>query len=211
MQIQQFTFNPFQENTYVVYNDEKEAMIIDPGCYTEKEEEILDRFIVSNGLTVKLLINTHLHIDHVFGNAFVEKKYLVKASANRDDEFWITGMEDQAKMFGIPLLRKTQPIGQYLKEGDQLSLGTETFQVFQVPGHSPGSIVIYNEKNSCVFVGDVLFENSIGRTDFMGGSYQSLIEGIQKKLLILPENTVVYCGHGPSTTIGREKKGNPFL
>lgn len=211
MQIRQFTFNPFQENTYIVYNDEKEAMIIDPGCYTEDEEKILDKFIVSNGLIVKLLVNTHLHIDHVFGNAFVEEKYHVKASANRDDEFWIAGMEDQAKMFGIPLLRNPPTIGQYIKEGDQLSLGSETFLVFQVPGHSPGSIVLYNERNSCIFVGDVLFENSIGRTDFMGSSYQSLIEGIQEKLLTLPENTVVYCGHGPSTTIGREKKGNPFL
>lgn len=211
MQIQQFTFNPFQENTYIVYTDEKEAMIIDPGCYTEDEEDRLKKFIASKDLDVKLLVNTHLHIDHIFGNAFVEKTYNIKASANREDEFWIKGIEGQARMFGLTLRHTTQGVGTFIQEGDKLTLGTETFEVFQVPGHSPGSIVLYNAGNNCVFVGDVLFQGGIGRTDLQGGNYQYLIEGIQNKLLTLPENTIVYSGHGPATTIGQEKAGNPFL
>jgi len=211
MQIQQFTFNPFQENTYVVYNDEKEALIIDPGCYSANEENKLKDFIESNSLNVKMLVNTHLHIDHVLGNAFIEKTYQVKATANSEDEFWLKGLEEQSRMFGLKLRHETPSLGNYIHEGDILMLGKDTFKVFQVPGHSPGSIVLYNASCNCVFVGDVLFENSIGRTDLQGGNYQSLIEGIQNKLLTLPENTVVYCGHGPSTTIKREKENNPFI
>jgi len=211
MQIQQFTFNPFQENTYIVYNDEKEAMIIDPGCYTEDEETILKNFIVSNGLKIKLLVNTHLHIDHVLGNAFVEKTYHVKAHANSRDEFWLKGLEGQARMFGLSLRYPSTILENYIQEGDKLHLGSEIFDIFQVPGHSPGSIILYNAKNHLVFVGDVLFHGGIGRSDLQGGNYRSLIEGIQDKLLTLPENTVVYSGHGPSTTIGREKANNPFL
>jgi len=211
MQIQQFTFNPFQENTYVVYNDEKDALIIDPGCYSANEENKLKDFIESNSLNVKLLVNTHLHIDHVLGNAFIEKTYQVKASANREDEFWLKGLEEQSRMFGLKLRHDTSSLGNYIQEGDKLMLGKDIFEVFQVPGHSPGSIVLYNAGNNIVFVGDVLFENSIGRTDLQGGNYQSLIEGIQNKLMTLPESTVVYCGHGPSTTIKREKENNPFI
>jgi len=211
MQIQQFTFNPFQENTYIVYNDEKEAMIIDPGCYTEDEETKLHHFIVSNGLNIKLLVNTHLHIDHVLGNAFVEKTYHVKAHANSRDEFWLKGLEGQARMFGLSLRYPSTILENYIQEGDKLHLGSEIFDIFQVPGHSPGSIILYNAKNHLVFVGDVLFHGGIGRSDLQGGNYRSLIEGIQDKLLTLPENTVVYSGHGPSTTIGREKANNPFL
>lgn len=211
MKIKQFTFNPFQENTYVLYNEENEALIIDPGCYDPSEEERLNSFIMSKNLTVKLLVNTHLHIDHVFGNAFVENKYHVKALANQADEFWLKGLEAQARMFGMNLRYTTPPIGKNIREGDQLTLGTEIFEVYQIPGHSPGSIVLYNEKNRCVFVGDVLFQNSIGRTDLQGGNYQTLIDGIRAKLLLLPDDTVVYSGHGPSTTIGVEKVNNPFL
>jgi len=211
MQIKQFTFNPFQENTFVVSNENKEALIIDPGCYSVEEENLLNNYIVSNNLQVKFVVNTHLHIDHIFGNAFVEKTYQVKALANRGDEFWIKGMESQARMFGLKLLHETPSIDTFIQEGDQITLGSDIFEVFQVPGHSPGSIVLYHAKDACVFVGDVLFEGSIGRTDLQGGSYQSLIENIQSKLLTLPENTLVYCGHGPTTTIGQEKKGNPYL
>jgi len=211
MQIHKFTFNPFQENTYIVYNDEKNALIIDPGCFTEKEEEHLCEFITSNNLTVKLIVNTHLHIDHAYGNAFVEKTFHIKASANHEDEFWLNGMEGQARMFGVTLRHTTPSLGNYIQEGDKLLLDTDIFNVLQVPGHSPGSIALYNAKNSCIFVGDTLFEGSIGRTDLQGGNYQILIDGIQNKLLTLPENTVVYRGHGPSTTIGQEKKHNPFI
>ncbi|MEA4841439.1 MAG: MBL fold metallo-hydrolase [Bacteroidales bacterium] len=211
MKIQHFTFNPFQENTYIVYNEEKEAIIIDPGCYSEKEESILNEFIVSNNLKVKLLVNTHLHIDHCFGNAFVERTYHVKAFANREDEFLLKDMAGQAKMFGIPLRHAASSLENYIHENDKFILGSEIFEAFQIPGHSPGSVVLYNAKSGCVFVGDVLFQGSIGRSDLQKGNYQSLIEGIREKLLTLPDETVVYCGHGPTTTIGHEKANNPFI
>ncbi|MCK9311514.1 MAG: MBL fold metallo-hydrolase [Bacteroidales bacterium] len=211
MYIKHFTFNPFQENTYIVYNEEKEAMIIDPGCNSEKEESILNEFIVSNGLKVKILVNTHLHIDHCYGNAFVENTYDVKAYANREDEFLLKDMAGQSKIFGIPLRHAAALIENDIYENDKLTLGSEIFEAFLIPGHSPGSVVLYNAKNSCVFVGDVLFQGSIGRTDLQKGNYQSLIDGIREKLLILPDETVVYSGHGPTTTIGQEKANNPFI
>jgi hydroxyacylglutathione hydrolase len=211
MNIQQFTFNPFQENTYIIYSEKGDALIIDPGCYDPNEEEVLKSFISSKNLTVKFLINTHLHIDHVFGNAFIEETYNVKTIANQGDEYWLKGLEAQARMFGLKLRHSSTSIGQNIEEGEQIILGSEIFDIFHVPGHSPGSIVLYNAKNNCVFVGDVLFEGSIGRTDLQGGNYQLLIEGIQKKLLTLPDETIVYCGHGPSTTIGNEKSNNPYI
>ena len=186
-------------------------MIIDPGCNSEKEESILNEFIVSNGLKVKILVNTHLHIDHCYGNAFVENTYDVKAYANREDEFLLKDMAGQSKMFGIPLRHAAALIENDIYENDKLTLGSEIFEAFLIPGHSPGSVVLYNAKNSCVFVGDVLFQGSIGRTDLQKGNYQSLIDGIREKLLILPDETVVYSGHGPTTTIGQEKANNPFI
>jgi len=215
MKIKYFTFNPFQENTYIVYNEEREAMIIDPGCYFEREESILNNFITDNSLKIKLLVNTHLHIDHCFGNAFVERTYHVKAFANQEDEFLLKDMAGQAKMFGIPLRHAANSFANalenYIHENDKLTLGSEIFEAFGIPGHSPGSVVLYNAKNGCIFVGDVLFQGSIGRTDLQRGNHQSLIDGIREKLLILPDETVVYCGHGPTTTIGQEKANNPFI
>lgn len=211
MHIHHFTFNPFQQNTYVAYNDQKEAMIIDPGCYSEEEEKDLKDFIKTNSLMVKLVVNTHLHIDHIFGNAFVENTFNVKASANKEDEFLLKNTESQASMFGLTLRHATKPLGSYLEDGQTISLGQDTFEILHIPGHSPGGIALYNPKENLVFVGDSLFQNSIGRTDLLKGNYQTLIESIQNKLLTLPENTTVYCGHGPTTTIGLEKANNPFL
>jgi len=211
MKIKKFVFNPFQENTFLVYTETGETMIIDPGCSSNHEEEILQKFIIDNNLTVKLLVNTHLHIDHVFGNSFIEKTYGIKALANKADEFWLKGLDAQARMFGVSLRNDHPVLGGFIKEGDHLKLGSEDFIVYEVPGHSPGHIVLYNASQSCIFAGDVLFQGSIGRADLSGGDYSALILGIQKKLLVLPDETVVYCGHGPSTTIGNEKQFNPFL
>jgi glyoxylase-like metal-dependent hydrolase (beta-lactamase superfamily II) len=210
MEIQQFIFNPFQENTYVIYN-ENECFIIDPGCYSAKEEKELKDFIELKKLKVRFIVNTHLHIDHILGNTFVEMTYHIKSVANMEDEFLIKNIEGQAHRFGITLRHPAPSIGKDVKEGDQLILGNELFEVYHVPGHSPGSIVLYNEKSHCAFTGDVLFKHSIGRTDLEKGNYELLIKGIQEKLLILPDNTIIYCGHGPSTTIGEEKAHNPFL
>jgi len=211
MTIKSFVFNPFQENTYVVYVESGEAMVIDPGCFSVAEEQTLLKFITENSLTIKLVVNTHLHIDHVFGNGFLEKLFDIKALAHREDEFWLNGLEAQARMFGVPLRHAKPSIAHYISEGDILMLGDERFDVFEVPGHSPGSIALYNARQSCLFTGDVLFAGSIGRTDFTGGDHATLIREIHEKIMILPDNTLVYSGHGPSTTIGQEKSGNPFL
>jgi hydroxyacylglutathione hydrolase len=211
MEIKQFEFSPFQENTYVAYTDKLEAIIIDPGCYNTNEENQLRMFIESKGLKVLHLVNTHLHLDHAFGNSFVEKTWNVKTEAHAGDAFWLKGMAGQCRMFGLELRNPAPGIGLELQEGDSIHLGSETFEVLHVPGHSPGSIVLYNAKEHFLFAGDVLFENSIGRTDLQGGNYAQLIKGIQEKLLVLPDETVVYSGHGATTTIGKEKASNPFL
>jgi glyoxylase-like metal-dependent hydrolase (beta-lactamase superfamily II) len=211
MKIQQFVFNPFQENTYVIYTEVGEAMIVDPGCSSPSEDERLLKFILTNKLTVKTVVNTHLHIDHILGNGFIEKTFGIKAIANKADEPLLLDATGQAQMFGLSLKNSVPPLGGYIKEGDRLLLDNEVFEIFEVPGHSIGSIVLYNAQNHCLFAGDVLFENSIGRTDLPGGDYLTLIRGIINKLLVLPDETLVYCGHGPSTTIGHEKEFNPYL
>jgi glyoxylase-like metal-dependent hydrolase (beta-lactamase superfamily II) len=209
--VKSFVFNPFQENTYIVYNAEGEAMIIDPGCHSKSEEQMLTDFIAQKQLKVVHIVNTHLHIDHVLGNAFTEQTYGIKATANKSDEFWMKGLEAQARMFGLALRHEPTPIGQYIAEGDRITLGDDYFDIFEVPGHSPGSVILYSPTSKIVFVGDVLFYNSIGRTDLTGGDYKTLIDGIQSKLLSLPSEVVVYSGHGPATNIGREKEHNPFV
>ncbi|MCX6307627.1 MAG: MBL fold metallo-hydrolase [Bacteroidia bacterium] len=206
MEIKQFTFSPFQENTYVAYTEFKEAMIVDPGCYSVAEENQLRAFIESNGLKVVHLVNTHLHLDHAFGNSFVEETWHVGTSAHEGDAFWLNGMAGQCRMFGLELRNPAPGISNLLLEGDQIRLGAESFEVLHVPGHSPGSIVFYNANAHLLFAGDVLFEGSIGRTDLQGGNYATLIKGIQEKLLVLPDETVVYSGH-----VGKEKVSNPFL
>ena len=211
MEIKQFVFSPFQENTYVAFTDTLEAMIIDPGCYSTEEEQQLRLFIEAKGLNVIHLVNTHLHLDHAFGNSFVEKTWNVKTEAHAGDAFWLKGMAGQCRMFGLEMRNPAPDISKELQEGDTIELGTETFEVLHVPGHSPGSIVLYNAKVHVLFAGDVLFEGSIGRTDLQGGNYTQLIKGIQDKLLVLPDETVVYSGHGSATTIGKEKASNPFL
>jgi len=211
MEIKQFVFSPFQENTYVAFTDTLEAMIIDPGCYSTEEEKQLRLFIEDKGLNVTHLVNTHLHLDHAFGNSFVEKTWNVKTEAHAGDAFWLKGMAGQCRMFGLEMRNPAPDISKELQEGDSIELGSEIFEVLHVPGHSPGSIVLYNAKAHVLFVGDVLFEGSIGRTDLQGGNYTQLIKGIQDKLLVLPDETVVYSGHGSATTIGKEKASNPFL
>lgn len=211
MHIKTFTFNPFQENTYLLYDDTKEGVLIDAGCLFPQEEQAVQQFISDNQLQLKHLLNTHLHIDHAFGNAFVAKTYGVLPQAHADDEFLVGTMHQQAQLFGIHYPFHTQSIGKYLNEGDTVTFGNTTLQVLHVPGHSPGSLCFYEPKAKALIAGDVLFSGSIGRTDLPGGNYNTLIRGIQKKLLTLPPETIVYCGHGVTTTIGEEKEYNPYL
>ena len=211
MTIKIFTFNPFQENTYLLFDETKEAVLIDAGCITETEKLTLKRFIDENGLTLKRLINTHLHLDHQFGNKFVADTFGLLPEANQQDEFLLANVVEQARSFGFSVEEEAQALGAYINEDDEIKFGNCSLKAIHVPGHSPGSLAFYSEKEGVVFAGDVLFRNSIGRTDLPYGDYATLILSITKKLLPLPDSTVVYCGHGPSTTIGSEKSSNPYL
>lgn len=212
IEVKKFEFNPVSENTYVVYDGTKECVIIDPGCFSTTEQKELADFIKKEGLTVKHLLCTHLHFDHVFGINFVTEAYNVPLEASKEDEILLDKFEDQLKLFGFPKLDgKTPVIGKYLKEGDKVTFGKRELDVISIPGHSPGSLVFYNKEYEKVFVGDVLFKTSIGRTDLEGGDHSKLIRGIRDKLLMLPDTTIVYSGHGPETTIGYEKANNPYL
>ncbi len=211
MRIKRFEFNMFPVNTYVLWDETKEAVIIDPGCFYEEEKQILKDYITDNNLTVKHLLNTHLHLDHIFGNPFVEKEFNISPSANKADEFWIEEAPKQSRLFGFELKEKPISIQHYLYDGDVVTFGNNLLDVIHVPGHSPGSIVFYNKTEHCMFSGDVLFQGSIGRADLTGGNFDELIEHICSRLFVLPQQTVVYPGHGPSTTIGNEKKNNPFF
>jgi hydroxyacylglutathione hydrolase len=211
MTIKTFTFNPFQENTHLVYDETNEAVVIDAGCLQADEKQVLTRFIEDNKLTLKRVLNTHLHLDHQFGNKFLFDTYGIAPEACVEDEFLLENVVAQARSYGFPVTEEAQPLGAYITENQEITFGNSSLKAIHAPGHSPGSIVLYSEKDGVMFAGDVLFQGSIGRTDLPKGDYASLILAITKKLLVLPDSTVVYCGHGPSTTIGYEKKSNPYL
>ncbi len=212
MNIKVFEFNPIAVNTYVLYDETGECVIIDAACFFPNEQQELLSFINNNKLVVKHLLNTHLHFDHVFGVNFMEEQFDVKMKAHKADEFLLASMQQQMAMFGFPANGKYIPtMGEYIDENDIIEFGNQKLSIMSVPGHSPGSIVFYNKKENLVISGDVLFNGSIGRTDLPQGDYNLLIDGIKTKLLVLPEDTIVYPGHGPSTTINGEKQMNPFL
>ena len=212
MKVAIFTFSLFGINTYVVYDPTTlECAIIDPGMMGREEEEAMDKFISRNNLKVTNLINTHLHIDHVVGDRYVREHFGVKVKAHKDDAVLGERLQEQARMFGIPEKFDGVEISEYLKDGDVIRIGEGELKVIHVPGHSQGSIALYDEKDGFMIAGDILFAGSIGRTDLPGGNHEQLISGIKSKLLSLPDNTVVYPGHGPSTTIGAERYSNPFL
>jgi len=211
MTIKTFTFNPIQENTYVVHDETGEAIIIDAGCFSENEKQLLKSYIDDNGLKLKRVINTHLHFDHQFGNKFLFDTYGILPEAHREDEFLLKGVVAKAMIYGFPILEDAQPLGDYIEEHQEIKFGNTCLRSIHVPGHCPGHLVFYAEKEKVLFAGDVLFRGSIGRTDLEWGDYGALIKNITDKLLILPDETVVYPGHGPTTTIGAEKKSNPYL
>jgi len=211
MTIKTFTFNPIQENTYLVYDETNEAVVIDAGCVSEIEKRALKNYIEDNNLTLKRVINTHLHFDHQFGNKFLFDTYGILPEAGKADEYLLDDVVAHVRSFGLDIKEEAQTLGGYLTENQVIKFGNTSFVIYQVPGHSPGSVAFYDQKDGIVFAGDVLFRGSIGRTDLPQGDYATLIESITKKLLPLPDSTVVYCGHGPSTTIGFERKNNPFL
>lgn len=211
MKVKIFEFNPICENTYLLFDETNECVIVDAGCFYDAEKNTLLRFIQDNKLSPKLLLNTHLHFDHVLGNNFVFEQFGLKTKANAGDEFLLTALPAQMRMFGFKDTEAAPTIGAYLNENDIIEFGNQKLQVLETPGHSPGSLCFYNAQAGCVLVGDVLFQSSIGRTDLAGGNYNELIESIKQKLLILPPNTIVYSGHGPSTTIQEEMHSNVYL
>ncbi|MBD9180320.1 MAG: MBL fold metallo-hydrolase [Odoribacter splanchnicus] len=211
MEIEIFVNNPWQQNTVVLYDRTGEAVIIDCGCLGDDEEGQLKKFLSEKHLKPVALLDTHLHIDHIFGNNFVKKAFGLEAQAGAADNYLIEHAVEYAAMLGITGITPPPPVGKYLNDGDVVKFGDSELKVIAVPGHSPGSLCFYSEPDRLLIAGDVLFAGSVGRSDLPGGNGRQLIEGIKNKLLCLPDEVRVIPGHGPETTIGEEKKHNPFL
>lgn len=210
MEISTFTFNPFQENTYVLHDNSGECVIVDPGCNDAHEEAVLSEFIENNSLKPVVLLNTHCHIDHVLGNRFIHERYKLELCSHKDEEAVLLANDSLAPMYGI-VYKKSPSITQFLDEGDVLEFGNSKLEVLFTPGHSPASISLFHRESQQLIAGDVLFQGSIGRTDLPGGDYDTLIRSIKEKYYPLGDDVRVYPGHGPSTTIFIEKMRNPFL
>lgn len=208
--VKAFTLNPVQENTYILYNERNECCIIDPGCYFPEEREILRSFIKDNNLSPLLLLNTHCHLDHVFGNKFVSDTWNLTPHLHEKEQPVLDRAGEAGLRWQLPFDNYEGEVV-YIREGQPITLGDDAMEVFFTPGHSPGSVSFYHEPGKFVIGGDVLFSGSIGRTDLPGGDYDTLIQSIQTQLFTLPDETKVYSGHGPVTTIGFEKMNNPFV
>ena len=208
--VQTFTFNPVQENTYIVYNEKGECCIIDPGCYFANEEIELKNFISKNNLKPLFLLNTHCHLDHIFGNRFVSKTYNLPLYINQLEKPVLDYGPVSGQLWQLPFDNYDGEL-KYLKEADNITLSDDKLQVLFTPGHSPGSISFYSSADKFIISGDVLFEGSVGRTDLPGADFYTLEQSIKSKLYMLPTDTIVYPGHGGTTTIGDEMKTNPFV
>ncbi len=209
LSIQTFEFNPFSENTYVLHDETGEAVVIDVGCYEREEEKELSDFIAQKDLTVKAIWNTHSHIDHILGSYYVKDKYKIPLLIHRLDETTLRMGKISAQMYGMNRYTDVTADG-FISEGEPLKFGNQSFEVLFIPGHAPGHVGFYHAQQKVLFGGDVLFFRSIGRTDLPGGNHDTLIESIHKKIFTLPDDVVVYPGHGPTTTVGEEKVENPF-
>ncbi|MBX9784860.1 MAG: MBL fold metallo-hydrolase [Chitinophagaceae bacterium] len=205
-----FTFSPVQENTYLLYNETGDTIMIDPGCYFPEERDVLQKFITQNRLEPKLLLNTHCHLDHVFGNKWIHETWGLLLHIPQKEKQVLDFAPASGLMWGLPFDNYNAEL-KYFKEGETILLGDDVLEVFEAPGHSPGHVCFYCRKQGFVIGGDVLFRESIGRTDLPGGNHATLISSIKTKLFVLPDETIVYSGHGPATTIGHEKKHNPYL
>jgi glyoxylase-like metal-dependent hydrolase (beta-lactamase superfamily II) len=208
MKVETFTFNGFQENTSIVYTAEKDAVIIDPGCYDQHEQEALVDFITSRDLTVHAVLNTHCHLDHIFGNAFCVAKYGVDLYAHKEELFTLGLAEKSAQLYGFPGFIPSPTPTVFIEDNEEIRFGTLVFQVIFGPGHAVGHVAFYNAPNKLLIGGDILFKGSFGRTDLPGGSMEILKKTIHERMFTLPEDTVVYPGHGPTTTIGEAQIHN---
>jgi glyoxylase-like metal-dependent hydrolase (beta-lactamase superfamily II) len=206
-----FTFNPFQENTYLVYDETGECAIIDPGCFEAHERIELDNFIAANGLRPVRLLNTHCHIDHVFGNAHVARTYGLPLEIHRGELPVLEAVPQIARFYGMPQGEPSPAPGRFLTEGEVIAFGNVRLEALLTPGHSPASLSFFIREQGLLIAGDVLFREGIGRTDLPGGDYDTLIASNAQRLLPLGDEVQVFPGHGPSTTIGHERLHNPFL
>lgn len=210
MELASFVFNDFQENTYVLHDETKECIIIDPGCNNDIEKIRLKEYIIARELTPVKLVNTHCHIDHILGNKFIADTYNLELIAHAGEQVVLDHAMQVAQMYGIHFVGSPN-IKETLDEGDELSFGNQKLKVLFTPGHSPASISFYHSESKTLIAGDVLFKGSIGRTDLPGGDHETLLKMIREKFFSLPDDTMVYPGHGPSTLIGEEKRNNPFF
>ncbi|MBC8033518.1 MAG: MBL fold metallo-hydrolase [Chitinophagaceae bacterium] len=208
--VKTFIFNPLNENTYLVFNEDKECVILDPGCYSKDERKILQDYISEHGLILKYLLNTHCHLDHVLGNKFIHEAYGLILHIHPKEQAVLQYAPLFAANWGLTLDNYEGPL-LFLEEGDIIKLGSDELEVLFTPGHAPGHIAFYCRQQGFVIAGDVLFKGSIGRTDLPMGSFETLISSIKNKLFKLPDDTIVYPGHGEYTIIGQEKLHNPYL
>ena len=209
--IKKLIFNPFGENTYIVWDKSKEAAIIDPGMMSDYENSAVLKFVTDNQLNLRHLINTHAHIDHIAGNGFVKRTFGLESECNKADEYLAKHVCEQAQMFGLRYNGNPLSIDIHLNDNDTIKIGDESLSVIYVPGHTKGHIALYSQQSDCVFTGDALFRQSIGRTDLPGGDYATLIRSVTGRLMNLPETTTIYPGHGENSTIGFEKTNNPYI
>ena len=210
LKIKTFVFSPIQENTYLLYNEFKQCIIIDPGCYFPEEKDELKAFITQSALEPQMLLNTHCHLDHVFGNKDIAETYALTLQIHEKEKVMLDLAPASGLMYNMPFNNYTGDL-LFLKDGEKIVLGGDELEIILAPGHSPGHICFYCAKQHFIISGDVLFNRSIGRTDLPGGDHKTLLNSIRTKLFVLPDETVVYSGHGPVTTIGEEKLYNPFL
>lgn len=212
LKIKQFVFNPFGECTYVIADEATgDAIVVDPGMADAAELKRFDDFVEQNHLSIKGIVNTHLHLDHCFGDNYVKDKYGVKVSAHIADAPLGGAVAEQARRFGMRVNNSDVVIDAPLNDGDTITVGEDRLKVIHTPGHSPGGICLYSPTGKLLIAGDTLFKGSIGRTDLEGGNHHQLVESVRKRLLTLPGDTLVLSGHGPATTIADEKASNPFL
>ena len=208
LKIKSFEFNAFQENTFIVSDPENNAVIIDPGCYSRNEEQQLLTYINEAQLKVVALLNTHAHIDHILGNSFIKENFKVDYYLHKDDINTLNAVEQYASLYGFEGYRLSPQPDFLLEDESELVFGGIRMKVLHTPGHCPGHVVFYFQSEGIVINGDVLFNGSFGRTDLPGGNLEILKTSIIKTMFSMPDNTLVYCGHGPSTTIGKERLSN---
>ena len=211
MKLKSFTFNQFYENTFIVSDSTNNCIIIDPGCYSNDEKNILKKYIEDNNLNPVKLINTHCHIDRILGNKFVAITWDLNLEIHQNDIELLENSAEIARLYGFIDYEKSPSTTQFLNEGDIVEFGNSKLKILYTPWHAPGHISLYSKEEKFIISGDVLFKSSIGRTDLPGGDFNVLIESIKTKILCLDDDTVVYCGHGPATTVGYERANNPFL